>query len=191
MITVEEGREMQPAILATVNVKVSAGRLVTVKLDPDPVVAVLPGIRVRVHDPVEGRPFSTTLPVFTRQGGWVMGPIIGAAGGIQVVIAAKLSQVEAPSANSSVPEIRVTVASTISSASLASQILKVAVWPAVKPSVTSGVIGSSFETAIYMIFPGTVTTCTPTHKGPSKTAISSPAAQATPSMVAVFTLKFI
>jgi hypothetical protein len=56
------GREIQPALLVTVYVNVSAGRPVIVKLNPEPVVVMLPGIRVSVQDPPEGRPFSTTLP---------------------------------------------------------------------------------------------------------------------------------
>lgn len=40
----------------------------------------LPGVCVRVHVPVAGSPLSTTLPVGTAQVGWVLVPIIGAAG---------------------------------------------------------------------------------------------------------------
>ena len=40
-----------------------------VALVPDPVVVVLPGVLVKVHVPVAGNPFSTTLPVATLQVG--------------------------------------------------------------------------------------------------------------------------
>jgi hypothetical protein len=35
---------------------------------------------VSVHDPVDGKPLSTTLPVEFAQVGWVIIPITGAAG---------------------------------------------------------------------------------------------------------------
>ena len=44
-----------------------------------PVPAIAPGLIV--HTPVAGRPFNTTLPVGAAQEeGWVIVPIIGAAG---------------------------------------------------------------------------------------------------------------
>jgi hypothetical protein len=45
----------------------------------EPVPAIAPGLMV--HVPVAGRPFSTTLPVVAaHDAGWVIVPIIGAAG---------------------------------------------------------------------------------------------------------------
>ena len=49
-------------------------------LVPVPVVIVPPGVLVRVHVPVAGRPLSTTLPVATEQVGWVIPPMPGAVG---------------------------------------------------------------------------------------------------------------
>jgi len=50
-----------------------------VKEVPEPFV-VPPGVRVNVHVPVPGRPFSTTLPVADVQLGWVIVPITGIDG---------------------------------------------------------------------------------------------------------------
>ena len=47
---------------------------------PVPVVAVPPGVCVRVHVPVAGRPFNTTPPVAIAQAGCVTVPVAGAAG---------------------------------------------------------------------------------------------------------------
>jgi len=49
-------------------------------LDPDPVVVMIPGKRVRVQFPGDGKPLSTTLPVATVQVGAVMVPTSGASG---------------------------------------------------------------------------------------------------------------
>ena len=43
-------------------------------------VVVPPGDLVRVHVPVAGNPFKTTLPVATLQVGWVVVPRMGADG---------------------------------------------------------------------------------------------------------------
>ena len=40
-----------------------------VALVPDPVVVTAPGVLVKVHVPVEGKPFKTTLPVTTAHVG--------------------------------------------------------------------------------------------------------------------------
>ena len=53
---------------------------VTVRVVPVPVTLKLPGIRVRVHVPVAGRPLTATLPVESAQVGWVRAPITGAPG---------------------------------------------------------------------------------------------------------------
>lgn len=39
-----------------------------------------PGVRIRVHVPVEGNPVNITLPVDTVQLGWLMDTITGAVG---------------------------------------------------------------------------------------------------------------
>ena len=39
-----------------------------------------PGVRIRVHVPVDGNPVNITLPVDTVQVGWLMVPITGAPG---------------------------------------------------------------------------------------------------------------
>ena len=51
-----------------------------VVLVPVPVVIVPPGVLVRVHVPVTGKPLSTTLPVATVQVGWVIAPGKGGVG---------------------------------------------------------------------------------------------------------------
>ena len=51
-----------------------------VVLEPVPSVGMVPGRRVSVHVPVEGRLESTTLPVETRQVGGVIVPTVGLAG---------------------------------------------------------------------------------------------------------------
>jgi hypothetical protein len=53
---------------------------VTLVLVPVPVVVVPPGDLVKVQVPVAGKPFKTTLPVSSFNGGWVMVPIVGAVG---------------------------------------------------------------------------------------------------------------
>lgn len=51
-----------------------------VVLVPDPIVVTLPGLRVNVHVPVAGKPFSITPPVATAHVGWINEPIKGADG---------------------------------------------------------------------------------------------------------------
>ena len=51
-----------------------------VVLVPVPVEVVPPGVLVSVHVPVDGRPFNITLPVAPEHVGWVIVPIVGAAG---------------------------------------------------------------------------------------------------------------
>jgi hypothetical protein len=53
---------------------------VTVVVVPVPVVDTFPGTRVRVHVPVAGNPFTTTLPVGFPKRGWVIIPINGEDG---------------------------------------------------------------------------------------------------------------
>lgn len=52
---------------------------------PVPLCVAPPGVAVIVHVPNGGRPLSATEPVFTRQLGCVITPIIGAVGGIGVL----------------------------------------------------------------------------------------------------------
>jgi hypothetical protein len=53
---------------------------VTVAVTPLPDVVTPPGVRVTVQLPVEGNPFSTTVPVDIAQVGCVIVPITGASG---------------------------------------------------------------------------------------------------------------
>ena len=78
--TSAEAGEAQPAAFATMNVYVPGGMATTVRVVPVPLIVTLPGIRVRVHVPVAGRPLRATLPVDRAHVGWVMVPTTGAAG---------------------------------------------------------------------------------------------------------------
>jgi hypothetical protein len=51
-----------------------------VALVPDPVVVTPPGVRVSVHEPVDGNPLNITLPVDTVHVGGVTVPATGADG---------------------------------------------------------------------------------------------------------------
>lgn len=51
-----------------------------VKLVPEPVFVIPSGARVKVHIPVAGKPFRTTLPVTTSHVGWLMVLTMGADG---------------------------------------------------------------------------------------------------------------
>ena len=65
-------------------------------LEPEPVVVILPGLRVKVHVPEEGNPLKYTLPVETVQVGWVIVPTIGAegvTGCVLIVIFAEAAEV--------------------------------------------------------------------------------------------------
>jgi hypothetical protein len=57
-------------------------------LVPEPVIFEPSGKQFSVHDPCDGRFFSTTVPVATIQVGWVIVPITGADGvtGCTVII---------------------------------------------------------------------------------------------------------
>jgi hypothetical protein len=55
---------------------VPADKPVIVVLSPVPVV-VVPSFRVKVHVPMLGKPFNTTLPVAMLQVGWVIVPTKG------------------------------------------------------------------------------------------------------------------
>lgn len=71
--------DTHPAADVTVNVYVPAASPLTVVPEADPLEVMLPGFRVRVHEPV-GKPVSTTLPVGTVHVGWAITPTAGAAG---------------------------------------------------------------------------------------------------------------
>ena len=80
--TFPDATEVQPAALVTVKVYVAdAVRPVMVAVVPVPVVVTAPGLRVSVQVPAPGNPDRATLPVVTEQVGWVMVPMVGAAGG--------------------------------------------------------------------------------------------------------------
>jgi hypothetical protein len=77
MITSVDASEVHPDAIVTVKLYVPGIRSGIVVLVPVPVIA--PGLIVQV--PVAGRPFSTTLPVTeVHEDGWVIAPILGAAG---------------------------------------------------------------------------------------------------------------
>jgi hypothetical protein len=54
--TDDEDVDIQPAALVTVKVYIPSGRLAIVILVPVPVVEALPGVLIRVQEPVDGRP---------------------------------------------------------------------------------------------------------------------------------------
>ena len=74
LITTGVAADVQPVV--TVKLYVPGASPFIVKLVPLPVIA--PGLTVQV--PVEGNPFSTTLPVAVVQPGCVTDPTVGAAG---------------------------------------------------------------------------------------------------------------
>jgi hypothetical protein len=71
----EEGNEVQDNEFVTVKLNMPDGNPVIVVLVPEPVTA--PGLIVQLS---EGKPLKTTLPEGTPHVGWVIVPIIGAAG---------------------------------------------------------------------------------------------------------------
>ena len=75
MTTLAETGEVHPAALVTVYVYVPATSPDNVVLAVDPVIE--PGLMVQLP---AGKPFSTTLPVASKQVGWVIAPNTGAAG---------------------------------------------------------------------------------------------------------------
>ena len=77
--TLADAAEVHPSMV-TVNVYVPAARPLIVVVVPVPVVVVPPGVRVMVHVPVAGNPFSTTDPVATLHVGCVIVPAVGAGG---------------------------------------------------------------------------------------------------------------
>ena len=67
--TLPDEEEVQPDELVTVNVYIPAASPEIVVLVPVPEVVVPPGVLVRVHVPLEGKPFNATLPVASVQVG--------------------------------------------------------------------------------------------------------------------------
>lgn len=80
MTTFEEATEVHPSELVTVYVKVPEGTFVAVMPVPVPVVVTPPGLRVKVHDPNNGKPLKATLPVASAQVGCIIVPTTGAVG---------------------------------------------------------------------------------------------------------------
>ena len=64
-----DAEEIHPAALVTVKVYVPAASNKIVELVPVPVVVVPPGERVKVQEPVAGKPLKITLPVAKVQVG--------------------------------------------------------------------------------------------------------------------------
>lgn len=78
--TPADDAEVHPELFVTVKVYVPADRSDIVVPVPDPLVVTPPGLRVSVHEPLEGNPLSATLPVETMHEGWVIVPNTGAEG---------------------------------------------------------------------------------------------------------------
>jgi hypothetical protein len=72
--------EVHPDEFVTVNVNTPPSRFVIVLLVPVPAVVTAPGKRVITHEPDDGNPLNTTLPVGIANVGWVIVPTVGAAG---------------------------------------------------------------------------------------------------------------
>jgi hypothetical protein len=80
IIALPDAEEVHPTAFVTVKVNVPAGIPDTVVLVPVAELEIPPGVLVRVQVPVAGNPFRTALPVATAHVGWVIVPIVGAAG---------------------------------------------------------------------------------------------------------------
>ena len=65
-----------------------------VVLVPVPVVAIPPGLRVKVQVPVAGKPFKVTLPVDTEQVGCTIVPTEGAVGIVGAVFITTLADTD-------------------------------------------------------------------------------------------------
>jgi hypothetical protein len=104
--------DMQPAELATVNLKVPEGRAETIVLIPLPVVVMLPGVLVNVQVPVEGSPLNWTLPLAAEHDVGVTDPTIGADGvtgcGFMTTLPDEAEEqlLETVTVNVKVPELR-------------------------------------------------------------------------------------
>jgi hypothetical protein len=71
---------MHPAAFVTEKLKYPAGRPDITAPGPVPVVCMVPGYRVSIHVPVEGRLFIATLPVGVVHAGAVINPGRGGGG---------------------------------------------------------------------------------------------------------------
>jgi len=76
IITLVVAAEVHPEALVTLKLYVPVERTGTLVLVPEPVM--LTGLIVQLPD--DGKPFNTTLPVDTKQVGWVMVPTVGTVG---------------------------------------------------------------------------------------------------------------
>lgn len=78
IITFEEGTDRHPSFEVTVKLYVPVCRPVIVVLVPLPVTDTVPGYRINVQVPDEGKPDNTTLPAGDVQLGGVIVPTEGA-----------------------------------------------------------------------------------------------------------------
>jgi hypothetical protein len=78
--TFEEGTDKHPSFDVTVKLYVPVWSPVIVVLVPLPVEDTVPGYRIIVHVPEEGKPDSTTLPDGNAQVGGEIVPTVGAGG---------------------------------------------------------------------------------------------------------------
>jgi hypothetical protein len=69
IVTWADSGDVHPEELVTVKVNTPPPRFVIVLVIPLPEVAVPPGNWVIIHEPEEGKPLSTTLPVGTEKVG--------------------------------------------------------------------------------------------------------------------------
>jgi hypothetical protein len=118
-----------------------------VKVDPVPVEVVPPGVLVKVHVPVAGKPLKTILPVGNAQVGCVIVPTIGAVGVVGCVFITTFAD-----ADEVQPEALVTVYVYVPSES--AEIVKLVpvpvdvVPPGVLVSVQDPVAGNPFNTTL-------------------------------------------
>ena len=77
---VADGVELHDSAFVTVKLYEPASNPEIVVVVPFPVVVDPPGFLVSVQVPVFGKPLNATLPVPVSQVGWIIVPMIGAAG---------------------------------------------------------------------------------------------------------------
>lgn len=75
-----DGGEIHPTELVTVKVYIPSERFGIVVPVPEPVVEILPGVRISIHVPVEGNPDNVALPADREHVGWVIEVTTGAVG---------------------------------------------------------------------------------------------------------------
>lgn len=78
--TFADGTDKHPSAVVTVKLYDPEGRPAIVELVPVPDVETVPGYRINVQVPDDGKPSNITLPVDTAQVGGVIAPMEGAAG---------------------------------------------------------------------------------------------------------------